>query len=170
GEKSISNLLEGIQGSKRQPLWRLIFGLGILHVGATAARELADHFHTMEALIRAPNTGEVVGQSIRDWFANSDNIELIKALKTHGLNFGEADPKKEEGSALYGTAWVITGTLSEPREVFEELIRSNGGRVASSVSKKTSYLLAGEEAGTKLEKARTLGVTIVDERKFRQMI
>ena len=178
GEKSISNLLEGIEGSKRQPLWRLIFGLGILHVGATAARELADHFHTMEALqaasleelIRAPNTGEVVGQSIRDWFANSDNIELIKALKRHGLNFGETDPKKEAGSALHGTAWVITGTLSEPREVFEELIRSNGGRVASSVSKKTSYLLAGEEAGTKLEKARSLGVTIVDERKFREMI
>jgi DNA ligase (NAD+) len=178
GEKSISNVLQGIQASKRQPLWRLIFGLGILHVGATAARELTDHFHTMEALqaasleelIRAPNTGEVVGQSIRDWFADSDNIELIKALKKHGLNFGEADPKKKEGSALHGTAWVITGTLSEPREVFEELIRTNGGRVASSVSKKTSYLLAGEEAGTKLENARTLGVTIVDERKFREMI
>jgi len=178
GEKSISNLLEGIKASKNRPLWRLIFGLGILHVGATAARELADHFHTMEALqgasleelIRAPNTGEVVGHSIRDWFANSDNTELIKALKKHGLNFGEADPKKAEGFVLHGTAWVITGTLSEPREVFEELIRNNGGRVASSISKKTGYLLAGEEAGSKLEKARTLGVTIIDEGKFREMI
>ncbi len=178
GEKSISNLLEGIKASKNQPLWRLLFGLGILHVGATAARELANHFETMEslqeasleALIRAPNTGEVVGQSIRDWFENSDNIELIKALKKHGLNFGEADPKKRAGSVFQGTAWVITGTLSEPREVFEELIRSNGGRVASSVSKKTSYLLAGDEAGSKLEKARSLGVTILDEGKFREMI
>jgi DNA ligase (NAD+) len=125
---------------------------------------------SLEDLIRAPNTGEVVGQSIRDWFANSDNIELIKALKRHGLNFGESDPKKEESSALHGTAWVITGTLSEPREVFEELVRSNGGRISSGVSKKTSYLLAGEEAGTKLEKARSLGVTIVDEAKFREMI
>jgi DNA ligase (NAD+) len=178
GEKSISNLLEGIKASKNQPLWRLIFGLGILHVGATAARELADHFGTMEALqgtsleelVRAPNTGEVVGRSIRDWFANSDNAELIKALKKHGLNFGEADPKRAEGSALHGNVWVITGTLSQPREVFEELIRDNGGRVASSISKKTGYLLAGEEAGSKLEKARTLGVTIVDEGKFREMI
>jgi len=178
GQKSISNLLEGIKASKSRPLWRLIFGLGILHVGATAARELADHFRTMEALqgasleelIRAPNTGEVMAQSIRDWFANSDNIELIRALKKHGLNFGEADPKKAESSALHGTVWVITGILSEPREAFEESIRKNGGRVASSISKKTSYLLAGKEAGSKLEKARTLGVTIVDEGQFREMI
>src|SRR5208337_5335222 len=99
GKRSISNLLNGIEASKKQPLWRLIFGLGILHVGSTAARELADHFHTMEALqaasleelIRAPNTGEVVGTSIRDWFQNPDSIGLIKALKQHGLNFGEAD-------------------------------------------------------------------------------
>ena len=178
GEKSIANLRAGIEASKTQPLWRLVFGLGILHVGATAARELADHFGTLgalqsaslEELIRAPNTGEVVARSIRDWFENSDNVELIKALKKHGLNFGEADRKRAQGDALHGSAWVITGTLSEPREVFEELIRNNGGRVASGISKKTSYLLAGEDAGGKLEKARTLGVEIVDESKLREMI
>ena len=124
----------------------------------------------MRVIFAAPNTGEVVARSIRDWFENSDNVELIKALKKHGLNFGEADRKRAQGDTLRGSAWVITGTLSEPREVFEELIRNNGGRVASSISKKTSYLLAGEDAGSKLEKARTLGIEIVDESKFREMI
>ncbi len=178
GKKSISNLLGGIQASKRQALWRLIFGLGILHVGATAARELADHFKTLEALqsasreelIRVPNTGEVVGTSIREWFQNRDNVALIKALKQLGLNFGAADHSETKGGALRGSSWVITGTLSEPREVFDELIRRNGGRVTTSVSKKTDHLLAGEDAGSKLVKARKLGVDIVDEDKFRKMI
>jgi DNA ligase (NAD+) len=179
GKKSISNLLKGIEASKKQPLWRLIFGLGILHVGSTAARELADHFKTLEALqgasleelTRVSNTGEVVGTSIRDWFQHPDNIALIKALKEHGLNFGEAADRDEpEGDTLHGTSWVITGTLRESREVFEELIRRNGGRVTGSVSKKTNYLLVGEDAGSKLEKARQLKVKIVDEAKFRQLI
>jgi len=125
---------------------------------------------SLDELIRVPNTGEVVGTSIRDWFLNRDNIALIKALKAHGLNFGEADRKGTEGHALSGTSWVITGTLSEPREVFEELIRRSGGRSTSSVSKKTNYLLAGEDAGSKLDKARQLGIEIVDEGKFREMI
>jgi DNA ligase (NAD+) len=178
GKKSISNLLDGIEASKKQPLWRLLFGLGIMHVGATAARELAGHFKTMEALqsasldelIRVQNTGEVVGASIRDWFQNGDNGALIQALKKHGLNFGEADRPETGGQALHGTSWVITGSLSEPREVFDDLIRRHGGRTTASVSKKTSYLLAGEDAGSKLDKARQLGIEIVDEEKFRQMI
>jgi DNA ligase (NAD+) len=178
GKKSISNLLDGIEASKKQPLWRLLFGLGILHVGATAARELAGHFKILEALqsasldelIRVPNTGEVVGASIRDWFQNGDNNALIQALKKHGLNFGETDRPETGGQALRGTSWVITGSLSEPREVFDELIRRHGGRTTASVSKKTSYLLAGEDAGSKLDKARQLGIEIVDEEKFRQMI
>ena len=178
GKKSISNLLDGIEASKKQPFWRLIFGFGILHVGATAARELANHFKTLEALqsasldelIRVPNTGEVVGASIRDWFQNRDNSTLIKALREHGLNFGEGDRPETRGLALGGTSWVITGTLSEPREVFDELIRRHGGRVTASVSKKSTYLLAGEDAGSKLDKARKLGVEIVDEGKFREII
>jgi DNA ligase (NAD+) len=178
GEKSIGNLLDGIRASKKQPLWRLIFGLGILHVGSTAARELADHFKTLEALqsasrdelTRVPNTGEVVGNSIREWFQNPDNIALIQALRKHGLNFGEADHHETESRALRGSSWVITGTLSEPREVFDELIRRNGGRVTASVSKKTDHLLAGEDAGSKLAKARKLGIDVVDEEKFRKMI
>jgi DNA ligase (NAD+) len=178
GKKSISNLLNGIAASKKQPLWRLIFGLGILHVGSTAARELAGHFKTLEALqgaaleelTRVPNTGDVVGTSIRDWFQNSDNIALIDALKQHGLNFGAADEDESKSDTLRGTSWVITGTLRESREFYEELIRRNGGRVTGSVSKKTNYLLFGEDAGSKLEKARQLGVKMVDEGRFRQLV
>jgi DNA ligase (NAD+) len=178
GKKSISNLLNGIEASKKEPLWRLIFGLGILHIGSTAARELADHFKTMEALqgasleelTRVPNAGEVVATSIRDWFQNPDNIALIKALKRHGLNFGETDRDEAVSDTLRGTSWVITGTLTESREVFEELIRRNGGRMTGNVSKKTDYLLVGEDAGSKLEKARQLGVKIVDEAEFRQLV
>jgi DNA ligase (NAD+) len=177
GKKSISNLLDGIEASKRQPLWRLIFGLGILHVGATAARELATHFGTMEALqdaslaklLRVPNTGEVVASSICEWFQNTDNIALIKALRRHGLNFGETDRSKTKSETLRGTSWVITGTLSEAREVLEELIRQHGGRVTGTVSKKTDYVLAGQEAGSKLEKARQLGIKVVTEKEFRDM-
>ncbi len=178
GQKSISNLLAGIAASKKQPLWRLIFGLGILHVGATAARELADHFGTLdklqgasfEELVRVQNTGEVVGASIRDWFENRDNLALIESLKKHALNFGEADGRETKSHALQGSSWVITGTLSEPREIFEEMIRRNGGRVTASVSKKTSYLLAGEDAGSKLDKARQLGIETLTEAKFREKL
>ena len=176
-KKSISNLLGGIKASKAQPLWRLIFGLGILHVGATAARELATHFGRMEALqnasladlLRVPNTGEVVAGSIHDWFSNPDNIALIEALKRHGLNFGQADRVEAKSETLRGTSWVITGTLSENREKFEELIRRHGGRTTGSVSKKTDYVLAGEDAGSKLGKARQLGIRIVTEDEFRAM-
>ena len=178
GKKSISNLLNGIEASKKQPLWRLIFGLGITHIGSTAARELATHFKTLEAiqrasleeLIRVPNTGEVVATSIRDWFQNADNIALIKALKRHGLNLGEANRDEVVSNTLRDTSWVITGTLSESREVFEELIRRNGGRTTGSVSKKTDYLLVGEDAGGKLKKGRQLGVKIVSEAEFRQLV
>jgi len=176
-KKSIANLLGGIEASKAQPLWRLIFGLGILHVGATAARELATHFGRMEALqnasladlLRVPNTGEVVAGSIHDWFLDPDNIALIEALKRHGLNFGQADRVEAKSETFRGTSWVITGTLSENREKFEELIRRHGGRTTGSVSKKTTHVLAGEDAGSKLSKARQLGIRIVTEDEFRAM-
>ncbi|MBV8417564.1 MAG: hypothetical protein JO251_20370 [Verrucomicrobia bacterium] len=108
--------------------------------------------------------------SIRDWFQNPDNIALIKALRRHGLNFGEINRDEAVSDTLRNKSWVITGTLSESREVFEELIRRNGGRVTSSVSKKTDYLLVGEDAGSKLEKARQLGVKIVNEAEFRDLV
>ena len=178
GKKSIRNLLDAIEASKKQPLWRLIFGLGILHVGATAARELADFFGTLDALRgasveelqKAPNTGEVVAQSIRDWFSNPDNLELIEALRRHGLSLGGREETVQVDDRLDGTTWVITGTLSQPREVLADLIRSHGGRLASSVSGKTDFLLAGAEAGSKLDKARSLSVQVVKEEEFRRLI
>ncbi|MBV9673308.1 MAG: NAD-dependent DNA ligase LigA [Verrucomicrobia bacterium] len=178
GRKSISNLLNGIEASKRQPLWRLIFGLGILHVGSTAARELANFFGTMDALAnasleqlcRVPNTGEVVASSISDWFQNENNRSLIAGLKRHDLNFGESDASETSSNKLQGTAWVITGTLGKPRGEIEQIIRRNGGRVSGNLSRKTDYLLVGNEAGSKLEKANKLGVKIIDEMNFWKMI
>jgi DNA ligase (NAD+) len=178
GAKSVANLLSGVEASKHQPLWRLIFGLGIPHVGATASRELAEHFGTLnnlktasvEELLRVQNTGEIVAKSIHQWFKEPDNVALIEALRRHGLSFGQAEHREPASDRLAGTNWVITGTLTEPREVFAELIRQNGGRLGSSVTRKTDYLLVGEAAGSKLDKARTLGVKAINESGFREMI
>jgi len=172
GEKSTANLLAGIEGSKKQPLWRLLFGLGILHVGAAAARKLADKFHTLDQLAAASvedlqsteDVGEIMAQSIHDFFRLPHNKELLELLRQRGLNFGERDERTAPASqALAGETWVITGTLTRPRDEIAELIRAHGGTVSGSVSKKTSYVLAGEEAGSKLEKAKSLGVPVVDE-------
>jgi len=203
GEKSIANLLKAIAESKSRPLWRLIFGLGILHVGATSARALADVYlkaaaevsplaegdlfaipasretpldrlmqASEEELQRIPDVGPVVGASIVQHFARPENRATVEQLRAAGLNFGERDepPTPTEGGRFAGTTWVITGTLSEPREAIAALIRAQGGKVTDSVSKKTSYLLAGEEAGSKREKATKLGVPILDEVAFRALL
>jgi DNA ligase (NAD+) len=180
GAKSIENLLAGIAESRNRPLWRLIFGLGILHVGATGARNLAQHFHTIEPMMnagedelqRVPDVGEVMGRSIFQFFRDEHNRALLERLGAAGLNMGERDPRHvpAANAPLAGTTWVITGTLSEEREAIAETIRKFGGKVLSSISKKTAYLLAGEEAGSKLEKAQTLGVKVVSEAEFRGMI
>jgi DNA ligase (NAD+) len=180
GAKSIENLLAGIVQSKSRPLWRLVFGLGILHVGVTGARNLARHFHTIEPMLsaapeeleRVPDVGEIMGQSISDFSQDPHNRALLERLKAAGLNMGEQDERHvpAANAPLAGTTWVITGTLSVEREAIAELIRQNGGKVSSSISKKTTYLLAGEEAGSKLEKAESLGVKVVGEGKFRKMI
>ncbi len=180
GEKSIANLLNAIEASRGQPLWRLIFGLGILHVGVTSARALANHFYLLDALMaasaddlqRIPDVGPVVAPAIVEHFARPENRAMIERLREAGLNFGERDERREipaEGGKLAGT-WVITGTLSQPREEIAELIREHGGKVIGSISKKTGYLLAGEEAGSKLEKAGKLGVRVVSEAEFRAML
>jgi DNA ligase (NAD+) len=180
GAKSIENLLTGIGESKSRPLWRLIFGLGILHVGATGARNLAQHFHTIDPMInatadelqRVQDVGEIMGQSIFAFFRDEHNRALLERLRAVGVNMGEKDPKHvpAAGAPLAGTTWVITGTLSEERETIAEAIRKNGGKVSTSISKKTTYLLAGEEAGSKLAKAQSLGVKIITEPEFREMI
>jgi DNA ligase (NAD+) len=178
GEKSVSNLLDAIERSKTRPLWRLLFGLGILHVGVSASRALADHFpnldaireSSMEELQQIPDVGEVVGRSIHQFFREPHNLALIEKLRRAGLRF-DAEPKAEGAAPSFKkTTWVITGTLSQSRDEIAELIRARGGKVSGSVSKKTSYLLAGEEAGSKLEKAKQLGVRVLDEAAFRKML
>jgi DNA ligase (NAD+) len=177
GAKSIDNLLKGIQESKQQPPWRLVFGLGILHVGASSARSVMDHFGSIDDLAKAEivdllkvqDIGDIVAQSIHAWFRDERNVRLLNRLRSAGLLF--SNPKIEQASdKLVGTTWVITGTLSQGREEIADIIRANGGKVSSSVSAKTSYLLAGEEAGSKLEKATKLKVKVLSEAEFRAML
>ena len=176
GEKSTANLLSAIEGSKKQPLWRLLFGLGIMHVGAALARKLAGKYHTLDRIAAAPvddlenteDVGAIVAQAIHDFFRLPHNKKLVELLRGHGLNFGERDERAAPASQeLAGETWVITGTLSRPRDEIAELIRRHGGAVSGSVSKKTSYVLAGEEAGSKLDKAKSLGVPVIDEKTLR---
>ncbi|MEY2512061.1 MAG: ligase [Verrucomicrobiota bacterium] len=178
GEKSVANLLDAIEQSKSRPLWRLLFGLGILHVGVSASRALADHLPNLDAirdssveeLQQIPDVGEVVGQSIHDFFREPHNLAVIEKLREARLRF-EAEPKAAGAAPGFkNTTWVITGTLSESRDEIAELIRARGGKVSGSVSKKTSYVLAGEEAGTKLEKAKKLGVRVLNEDEFRELL
>jgi DNA ligase (NAD+) len=179
GEKSIGNLLEAIEGSKRRPLWRLIFGLGILHVGVTASRALAEHFRSLKKLMEAsvdelqmiPDVGEVVAQSIHQFFQEKHNRQVIARLEKLGVR-PQIEPRHEQtaDSPFARSTWVITGTLSQPREEIAEMISARGGKVSGSVSKKTSYLLAGEAAGSKLDKAKKLGVRVIDEAEFRKML
>jgi DNA ligase (NAD+) len=177
GTKSIENYLKAIETSKQQDPWRLVFGLGILHVGAGGARKLLEHFGGIDAvakarveeLIQCPDIGEIVAVSIHAWFRDELNIQLLDRLRASGLNFVQ---KAVEAASdkLAGTTWVITGTLSQERETIADIIRSHGGKVSGSVSGKTTYLLAGADAGSKLDKAAKLGVKVLTEAEFREMI
>jgi len=177
-EKSARNVLDGIESSKKADLWRLIFGLGILHVGAGAARALAGHFGTLEEIEKAGveelcqvrDIGEVVAKSIVTWFAQEENRKLLRRLREAGVNTQAHQTVARTGSAkLAGKTFVLTGTLSEPRENIKERIIAAGGKVSSSVSKKTDYVVAGENAGSKLDDAQRLGVKILNERQLAEL-
>ena len=181
GEKSIRNLLDAVEATKTRPLWRLIFALGVLHVGVTSSRALASHFRSIERLMNSsaeelqqiPDVGAVVGASIHAFFQEPANRDVIARLTAAGLRMVDDSPAPvgdDAASPFNGTTWVITGTLSQPRDEIAETIIARGGKVSGSVSKKTSYLLAGEDAGSKLEKAKKLGVRVVDEAEFRRMV
>ncbi|MDR2463273.1 MAG: NAD-dependent DNA ligase LigA, partial [Verrucomicrobiales bacterium] len=156
GEKSARNLITGIEASKRQPLWRLIFGLGIDQVGSGLARKLEKRFGSLERLAAATreeleavdDVGEKVAESVGQYFARPESRRLLAALKELGVSAEAASADSE--TALGGKIFVITGTLSKPRAYFEERIRALGGEVSGSVGKKTSYLLAGAGGGAKL--------------------
>jgi DNA ligase (NAD+) len=177
GTKSIDNYLKAIESSKQQDPWRLVFGLGILHVGAGGARKLLEHFGSIDAIAAAsiedltqcPDIGTIVAPSIHAWFRDEHNAALLNRLRSAGLNFAQRTVTAASDK-LNGTTWVITGTLSEDRETIADTIRANGGKVSGSVSGKTTYLLAGEDAGSKLDKATQLGVKIVTEADFRAML
>jgi DNA ligase (NAD+) len=170
-EKSAQNLVEAIAASKAQPLSRLLFALGIRHVGQNVAQLLARHFGTLEALAAAseeevagvPGIGDIIAHAVVAWFADPAAKQLVKKLRQRGLTFTEPRPAAA-GGALKGKTVVITGTLPTlSRTQATELVESNGGRVTSSVSKQTSFVVVGEDAGGKLEKARALGVETIDE-------
>lgn len=172
GEKSVENLLRSIDESRHRPFWRLLVALGIPHVGVTAARTLAEYFHTMERLQAATieellaieEIGEIMAKSIHDWLREPREMALLNQLKKTGVHFGEKDPSSSAADGpLRGTTWVLTGALSRPRDDIAELIRQAGGKVSSSVSAKTTYVLAGEDPGSKLERAKKLKISVIDE-------
>jgi DNA ligase (NAD+) len=169
-EKSAQNLVDAIQASKQQPLSRLLFGLGIDHVGEIAARLLARHFGTMDALSEATEedilgvrgVGDIIARSVVEWFSTRGAQRLVERLADRGLNMVE--PQAASGSSLKGKTVVITGTLPTlSRAQATELVEAHGGRVTSSVSKATSFVVAGADPGSKLEKANALGVEVIDE-------
>jgi DNA ligase (NAD+) len=169
-EKSAWQLVEAIQASKAQPLSKLLFALGIANIGEIAARQIARHFGTMDAVAGASvddvlavhGIGDTLAESLVSWFSDKKAQKLIRRLRDRGLTLEE--PRTHTGSALKGMTVVITGTLPTlSREQAAALVETNGGRVSSSVSKKTSFVVVGEDAGSKLEKARQLGVETIDE-------
>ena len=178
GEKSAANLLAGIEASKKRPLGRLIFGLGIPQVGAVLAEALARHFTSMENLqhakvadlVQVKDVGGKVAEEIFAFFREPSTHRLLQGLKKAGCNF-HALPEElaARGGVFSGKKFVITGTLSAPREEFTRRIQSLGGAVSGSVSAKTDYLLAGEEAGSKMEKAKALAVRILSEKEFEKL-
>lgn len=178
GETSASNLLEGIAASRSRDLWRLLFGLGILHVGTGVAKALGRHYPDLDKiattseseLTTIDDVGGRIAQSVVRWFADPENCKLIEKLRQAGLNFGSALYKPSDAAGLLtGKTVVLTGTLpSMTREEATARIESLGGRVSASVSKKTDFVLAGMAAGSKLNKAQQLGVQILDEGEFRQ--
>jgi DNA ligase (NAD+) len=176
--KSADQLYASIAASKKQPLSRLLFGLGIRHVGATAAELLAREFHTMDAIAGASEErvgsvhgiGDVIAKSVTDYFRDETNARLIKRLSVMGLTFEEPQVVAADG-VLRGMTFVITGTLPNlSRQQATELIEQSGGRVADSVSKKTTYLVAGDSAGSKLEKARSLDVKVLNEDELKKLL
>jgi DNA ligase (NAD+) len=179
-EKSITNLLSQIEGSKDRPLWRLLVGLNIRHVGTHVAQLLASAFGSIEALAATtvddiddvPGIGPEIAASVREWFEDPENLALIERLRAAGIRMADervaAVPTEVP---LTDKTIVLTGTMpSMTREEGTELAQGAGARVASSVSKKTDFVVAGENAGSKLAKAETLGVEVIDEAEFRRRL
>jgi DNA ligase (NAD+) len=178
-DKSANNLLAALQASKQATLPRFLFGLGIRHVGEATAKDLARHFGgldaimaaTPEQLLQVPDVGPVVAQSIHTFFAQAHNREVVDQLRACGITWAEGEPTAQANLPLTGMTFVITGTLPTlSRDEAKAMLEAAGAKVAGSVSKKTSYLVAGEEVGSKLDKARELGVAVIDEAGMRELL
>lgn len=178
GEKSAGNLVEAIEASKSRGLERLLAALAIRHVGTTLAAGLAKHFGTLaklaeakeEELLEVEDVGETVAESILGFFASAQNLKVIQKLKDAGVSM-KAVTRRSEGAALTGKMFVFTGELtSMDRAAAEELVRSLGGKASSSVSAKTDFVVAGPGSGSKLQKAKDLGVEVIDEGAFLKMV
>jgi DNA ligase (NAD+) len=176
GDKSAQNVLDEIEASKKLALERVIYGLGIRMVGERTAQFLAEHFGSMDDLMNASeeelqNVTEVgprIANSIIEFFREPSNRKLIDRLRASGLTF--TGKKKERGTKLAGKTFVLTGTLTRPRDLVRKTLEDAGGRVAGSVSKKTDYVVAGADAGSKLDKANELGVRVISEKEMEQLL
>jgi len=177
GEKSAQNVLDEIEASKKLPLERVIYGLGMRFVGERTAQFLAEHFGSMDGLMNASEeelqqvdeVGPRIAQSIVEFFHEPTNRKLVERLRDAGLTF--SGKRKQRGTKFAGKTFVLTGTLARhTRDQAKKMIEDAGGRVAGSVSKKTDYVVAGSEAGSKLDKARELGVAVIDERGMEDLL
>ena len=178
-EKSAQNIVDALQKSKQTTLPRFLYGLGIRHVGEATAKALARHFGkldsimdaTLEQLTGVADVGPIVALSLRTFFDQAHNREVVEQLRACGLTWEEGEPVAGATQPLSGKTFVITGTLPTlSRDEAKDLLEAAGAKVAGSVSKKTNYLVAGAEAGSKLDKARELGVTVLDENGLKELI
>ena len=178
-DKSAQNILDALEKSKQTTLPRFLFGLGIRHVGEATAKALARHFGKLdaimdaseEALLAVADVGPIVAKSIRTFFDQAHNREVVEQLRACGVTWPEGEPAPVAAQPLSGQTFVLTGTLPTlGREEAKSLIEAAGGKVAGSVSKKTSFVVAGAEAGSKLDKARELGVAVLDEDQLKEML
>lgn len=178
GKKFAQNLIDAIEKSKSNDLFKLITGLGIRHIGAKSAKNLARKFRTMNNLMNASieelsvqnDVGEITAKSIYEFFREEQSIDLINKLKLAGVNM-ESLEEENTDNRFEGKTFVLTGALSKySRDEASDIIEKLGGKTSGSVSKKTSYVLAGEDAGSKLTKAQNLGVTVITEEEFEEMI
>jgi DNA ligase (NAD+) len=178
-EKSAQNLLASLEASKSTTLARFLFGLGIRHVGEATARDLARHFGTLDGVMQATtdellqvrDVGPVVAQSIRTFFDQPHNREVVEQLRACGVHWPEGAPEARVALPLAGKTVVLTGALPTlSRDEAKDLLQAAGAKVAGSVSRKTDYVVAGSDAGSKLDKARELGVAVLDEQGLRELL
>jgi len=179
GKKSIQNLLHAIEESKTRQFSRVVYALGIRHIGANIAQLLVDNFNTIEQLIAATETdlqslqgiGPQIAESVVRFFAEEHNLRIVNRLKTAGVQMLEKKKRVRTSQQFFDKSFVLTGTLTTmTREEAKQKIESRGGKVVSSISRKINFVVVGANAGSKLEKAKTLGILLLDEKKFLTML